>query len=261
MYFRTLGIFNYIKNSVKILNSFQNYIAFYNSSKCGLYEWFSHVLVIWDPELIKYVFVKDFSHFTDQRDFTDLKTGSTRDEIVQEMLSLKNGAEWKGLRAVMTPTFTSGKIKRMFPLVCDKADALVSFSLKQAAENPYVDMKNNFERFTMDTIASCAFGIECNSLIDKKAEFPRKAEIVFKVSIKTVLKIILWKITPSLFKFSGLSINPPETDFFIDVVKQAIEEREAGNKRRDFLDLLLEARDQSNILHNNKHGKADHWFN
>lgn len=235
---------------------FQNYIAFYNSSKCGLYEWFTHVLMMWDPELIKHVFVKDFNHFTDQRDFTGLKTGSKRDEMVLEMLSLKNGAEWKSLRAIMTPTFTSGKIKRMFPLVCDKADALVSCSMKQAAENSYVDMKNNFERFTMDTIASCAFGIECNSLLDKNAEFPRKAEIVFKISVKTVLKIILCKILPRLFKFTGLSINPPETDFFIDVVEQTIADREAGKKRGDFLDLLLEARDQSDNP-SSKHGKPD----
>lgn len=75
----------------------------------------------------------------------------------------------------MTPAFSSGKIKSMFPLVCDKADVLVKTLMKQASENPHVDMKKMFGRYTTDAIASCAFGLECNSVVDETAEFPRKA--------------------------------------------------------------------------------------
>ncbi|KAG0714682.1 putative cytochrome P450 6a17 [Chionoecetes opilio] len=177
-----------------------------------------------------------------------MNTSHERDQTVMEMLSVKNGEGWKALRAIMTPTFTSGKIKNMFPLVCDKADALVKFSMKEAAEKPYVDIKKNFGRYTMDTIASCAFGIECNSLVDEKAEFPRKAEAFFNVSYTSVAKMMLAIFAPKLIKLFRLSINATETDFFIEVVKQTVaarEAREAGPRRGDFLDLLMEARDNA----------------
>nr|XP_053654374.1 cytochrome P450 3A41-like [Cherax quadricarinatus] len=134
------------------------YHKYGGASLCGLYDLFRPVLMIGDPVLVKGILVKDFEHFVDREIFR-AEEGS----ITNETLTRKSGDEWKALRAIMTPTFTSGKIRGMFPLVCNKADTLVSFTLKEAAQKPYVDMKDIFGRFTMDTIASCAFGIECNS--------------------------------------------------------------------------------------------------
>ncbi|XP_050716925.1 cytochrome P450 3A41-like isoform X2 [Eriocheir sinensis] len=222
----------------------ENYKKHYHSMMFGMYDFFNPVLVIFDPDMIKNVMVRDFDHFTDLRDF-HLKTGVERDEMVSEMLSLKNGADWKNLRAIMTPTFTSGKIKGMFPLVCDKADVLVKVLLKEASENTHVNVKKTFGRFTMDTIASCAFGIECNSLLDENAEFPRKADVFFTMSFTAMIKTMFFKFMPRLFKLLGLAINASETDFFIDVAKQTIKARQAGQRRGDFLDLLMEARENS----------------
>ncbi|KAG0717079.1 Cytochrome P450 3A11 [Chionoecetes opilio] len=228
----------------RLWESFQeNYTKFYHSSMYGLYEFFSPVLVIWDADIMRHILVKDSESFIDRRDF-NMKTGQERDEIMAEMLTLKTGAEWKGLRAIMTPTFTSGKIKSMFPLVCDKADALVKFAMKEAVENPHVEMKKHFGRFTMDTIASCAFGIECNSMVDND-EFTRKVEAFFTPNILGLIKGLCFGFMPRLFKLLGLSLNPPEVDFFADVVQQAVAARKVGQRRGDFLDLMLEARDSS----------------
>ncbi|XP_050717042.1 cytochrome P450 3A41-like [Eriocheir sinensis] len=221
----------------------ENYTKFYSSSMYGHYEFFKPILVTWDTEIIKHVFIKDFDHFTDRRGF-DMDTGHYRDEVISEMLSLKRGAEWRSLRAIMSPTFTSGKIKNMFPLVCDKADALVKYSMKQASENPHVDMKRNFGRYTMDTIASCAFGIECNSLVDNDA-FTNNVEIFFKPGLVQMIKSLFFLFMPRLFKMFGTSLQPPKMDFFIDTVNQTVAARQAGQKRGDYLDLLLEARENS----------------
>ncbi|XP_063856584.1 cytochrome P450 3A11-like [Scylla paramamosain] len=221
----------------------ENYTKFYNSMMFGLYEFNTPALVTWDTEIMRHVFIKDSDHFIDRRD-VNMRTGQKRDEVMSEMLSIKKGAEWKSLRSIMTPTFTSGKIKSMFPLVCDKADALVKFSKKQAAGGSCVDMKENFGAYTLDTIASCAFGIECNSLEDSNGEFTAKVKVFFKGGLGTLFKGIFFYWMPRLFKLLNLSLNPPEVDFFIDVVEQAIVSRKAGMKRGDFLDLLIEARDQ-----------------
>ncbi|ROT79404.1 Cytochrome P450 9e2 [Penaeus vannamei] len=137
------------------------------------------MLLVGDPEIMRHIYVKDFDHFMDRRTFN---MPSKKDRVMANMLSMKTGEEWKKLRAIMSPTFTSGKIKGMFPLVCKKADQLVSFCLKEARTKPFVDMKYNFGRFTLDTIASCAF-----------------------------------------------------------VARETMRARQSGNKRGDFLDLLLEA--------------------
>ena len=203
--------------------------------------------------MMKHFFVKDFDHFSGRRDF-NLDTGHERDMMVMEMVAHKNAEEWKKLRTIISPTFSSGKIKSMFPLVCDKADALVRFSMKQAAENQHIDMKKNFGRYSLDTIASCAFGIECNSLVDENAEFTLMVEAYFSKPPGRIFKIILHKFVPQLFRLFGMSIKHPATDFFIDAVKQTIETRKTGKKRGDFLDLMLEARESSDDP-NSKQGK------
>lgn len=142
-----------------------------------------------DPELLKRIFVKDFDYFADRRAFT---TPNKEESVMNDMLSNVNGDKWKNLRSIMTPTFTSGKMRGMFPLICDKADALVSFNLQEAARKPSVDMKHNFGRFTMDTIASCAFGIECNSLVDEDAIFAKKAAAFFDFGPSRMMSFILW---------------------------------------------------------------------
>ncbi|XP_071540340.1 cytochrome P450 3A41-like isoform X1 [Panulirus ornatus] len=215
------------------------YTKYGGSTFCGTYEMLKPVLMIGDPDLLKQVLVKDFDHFTDRRTF-NLK--NENEKVMNDLLTVKTGEDWKNLRAIMTPTFTSGKIRGMFPLVCDIANTLVSFSLKQAAIQPSVNMKDNFGRFTMDTIASCAFGIECNSFEDNNAEFPKKASPFFSLTFGRWIRFLLLLTLPSLFKVLKLRFNPPELDFFMEVVKETITARQKGHTRGDFLDLLLEAR-------------------
>lgn len=194
----------------------------------GLYEFFRPILVINDPEIIKHILVKDFEHFSNRRKFDMKASDNERDMMATEMVTAKNGEEWKGLRSIVTPVFTSGKIKSMFTLVCDKADALVKFSMKEASENPHVDMKKNFGRYTLDTIATCAFGIECNSLVDENSEFLKQVESFFGRTPKKIFKGLLFMFMPSLFKLLNLSVRPPSMDFFINVVKHSLASRRAG---------------------------------
>ncbi|XP_063606137.1 cytochrome P450 9e2-like [Penaeus indicus] len=210
----------------------------YGGSKfCGLYEFFTPVLLVGDPDLIKHIFVKDFDHFVDRMNLT---FPHDKDKITAQMLSFKKGEEWKQLRAIMSPTFSSGKMKGMFPLVCDKADALVAFSLSESRRKPYVDMKYNFGRFTIDTIASCAFGIECNSFVDERAEFPNRAEKFFGTNFN--IRLIMMTTLPTLAKMLNIRFTNPEAYFLEEVVTHTIKERMKGERRGDFLDLLLEVR-------------------
>ncbi|KAK8383131.1 hypothetical protein O3P69_011571 [Scylla paramamosain] len=231
------------RTSVRWISLNKFYRELRNHKFYGLYEFFNPVLMITDPELLKHILVKDFEHFVDRRRFGD-QEGS----IMTEMLTNKFGEEWKDLRAVMTPTFSSGKMRSMFHLICEKADNLVSFSLKNAVNNRPVDMKDMFGRFTMDTIASCAFGIECNSLSDSKPVFADKAEQFFNFHGLKALKMIFMIVLPKLYNFLGFKVDDPQIEFFTKLSKENIELREKGERRGDFLDLLLEAKASENDI-------------
>ncbi|XP_069942992.1 cytochrome P450 3A21, partial [Cherax quadricarinatus] len=217
------------------------YHKYGGASLCGLYDLFLPVLMIGDPVLLKGILVKDFDHFVDRQIFR-AEEGS----ITNKMLIRKSGDEWKALRAIMTPTFTSGKIRGMFPLVCNKADTLVSFTLKEAAQKPYIDMKDIFGRFTMDTIASCAFGIECNSFKNEEPEFAKRAAAFFGSSLTRVIKFTLFSMYPRICNALGVKIDTPSIKFFTRVVKGIIAARKAGQKREDYLDILLDTQSGHN---------------
>ncbi|XP_047493445.1 cytochrome P450 3A4-like [Penaeus chinensis] len=217
--------------------------AYYNyggSKFCGLYSFHKPCLLVGDPELVKQMFVKDFDCFSGKKPLKLTK----QDKVISDMLVLKTGEEWKKLRSIMSPTFSSGKMKGMFPLVSQKADDLVSFCLKEARTKPAIDMKHNFSRFTLDTIASCAFGLECNSLGDETSDFSEKVDKFFKYSTASILKKVFVSIAPRIADALNIQFSSPTTGFFKELALRTIAARREGSKRGDFLDLLLETQSQ-----------------
>lgn len=196
-------------------------------------------LLVGDPDLLKQILVKDFDHFTDRRLF---RSDHEDDRVMNESLVQKNGEEWKTLRSIMSPAFTSGKMKGMFPMICEKADVLVSSLLRESAKKADIEMKDKCGRFTLDTIATCAFGIECNSIESDEPEFHRKANAFFTFTAWRVVKLIFSVVCNRLSRLLKTRLYPPEIKFFTKVVKQTLALREKGQKRGDFLDLMLETR-------------------
>jgi cytochrome P450 family 6 len=70
-------------------------------------------------------------------------------------------------------------------------------------------------RFTTDVIASCAFGINANSLKDPASEFGRYVRTVFKFSIPKGLAMLLAWFAPSLNTIFGLRFVEDETNNYV----------------------------------------------
>ena len=68
-------------------------------------------LIVKDPEMIKTVMIKDFEYMVDRREF------KFNDELLDSMLTVLNGEQWKEMRSIVSPIFTSGKLKAMLPLI------------------------------------------------------------------------------------------------------------------------------------------------
>ena len=225
---------------ILLVNIYNLYLQVYDTYKqdrfFGSYEGFKPSIFITDTELIKQVLVKEFDSFSSRRIFGF----GSESEMFNEMLSIVNGDRWKKLRATMSPTFSSGKMKHMFEIVHEQAKNFVVHCEKFYDKKEKFDIKESFGRYTMDVIASSAFGIECRSLQKENAIFATMAEKMFSTSIKQVVKTFIIFFFPRLANIIGITFSTEALYFFRDVCKQTTaERRKNGNNRGDFLDLLL----------------------
>ncbi|KAG8176927.1 hypothetical protein JTE90_018710 [Oedothorax gibbosus] len=201
----------------------------------GYFEGSKPILSVADPAVLRDIFVKDFAAFPSRR---ILETGN---EVVDKMMSvLKGGEEWKRIRAIVTPTFTTGKIKRMLSIFKDCSNTLVKNFRTAAAEGTAVDAKRLYGAFTMDIIASSAFSTKIDSHNDPENKFVAMAKKVFSQQLNW--RMLLFFTCPWLLKL--FKINPlPEdaVNFFKDATLQIMEERKrTGQVRNDFLQLLMD---------------------
>lgn len=138
-----------------------------SNNKIGVnYDFGQKNFVIIDPDLLKGVLVKDFDHFSDRRTFVAGKG----DYLFSKMLFAMTGERWKRLRSKLSPTFTTGKIKRMFRLFDNSGKKFVKFleSEIQNAGNEEIELTEAYSKFTMDIIASAACGIDSQAFNQKE---------------------------------------------------------------------------------------------
>ncbi|XP_076029316.1 cytochrome P450 6k1-like [Oratosquilla oratoria] len=208
----------------------------------GLYEGLRPVLVVRDLRCLKSIMVKDFNHFVDRRPFRL----SDADADVREMLGFLNGEQWKELRAILSPVFTSSKLHELFPLLNAKSKKLVDWCLRQ--EGRKVEMKAMFSRFTLDDIASCAFGLDSNSLDNEDDEFAKAAVKFTQPGFVSLLKLIAMAVTPWLCKRLNVSLFHPAKQSLVNVTLQSLKDRKTCEHRGDFLDIMLEAKQKNEQL-------------
>jgi len=213
----------------------------------GRMELGSPTLFVTDPELIKNILVKDFDHFMNRPNF-DVGAG---DPYFHKILFNMEGQEWKSLRVTMTPTFTSSKIRRMFPIFTDSAARMVKYMEEQLDSSgvaPDFNLQEANGKFSLNVIAGAAFGYDSQCFTDPNSLFTRMSRRItdaLAASKLVMLKFILLVFAPRIFNFFRLSVmDPLAINFFVGVTKTAIAEREGGKqpRRDDFLQLMIDSK-------------------
>jgi cytochrome P450 family 6 len=86
------------------------------------------------------------------------------------------GEAWKSLRARLTPAFTVGKIKGMYPMVQIIGDSFVNLLKPLSENNDTIDIRDLAGRYALDCFAAISFGQRGVSTIDNpKHQFRAKA--------------------------------------------------------------------------------------
>lgn len=207
---------------------------------CGFYILNRPIALLLDVELIKSVFVKDFANFREK----GLYYNEEDDPLSAHLFSL-DGEKWKKLRAKLTPTFTSGKMKYMFPTVVEVGERFRDCVSEAIKHNDQLEIKELMCRYTTDVIGTCAFGIECNSLKDPNTEFRRYGRKLFNdVHVPIWIMQAIWKDLARKLHIKVL--RDDVASFFMNVVRNTVNYREDNNiTRSDFMDIMINLKNKN----------------
>ncbi|KAJ9594230.1 hypothetical protein L9F63_014390 [Diploptera punctata] len=220
----------------------------YRSEPCvGIYSFNKPVLVAIDNELVKKVLVKDAQVFLDRT----LRLDEKKDPLGAKNLFMMRGEKWKHMRNNLSPTFTSGKMKNMFYLMEACAKELDNYLDNATADGSPVEVKETMARFTTDVIASCAFGIDSNSLKNPNSEFRAELRKVFETTPLKAIRGLLSIFFPLLLKVITIKAIDDNTMNFVRNTLWNTAKEKHEILRNDFLDNLRELR---NKVKNDKEG-------
>lgn len=206
----------------------------------GMYDLTKPLTVIREPELIKSITLKHFDMFPDHRSFID----ETQDPLIGKNLVALRGEKWREVRSILSPAFTSSKMKGMFKLMSDYGENFGDYLMQMPSEERKMEVKEAFTRYTNDVIATCAFGINVNSMENPKNEFYMYGREATVFSTIMFIKIYMFRSLPWLARILKLKLFREKiTHFFRDLVSDTIRIRdEKGIVRPDMLQLMMESR-------------------
>ncbi|XP_021267691.1 cytochrome P450 3A9-like [Numida meleagris] len=221
----------------------------------GIYDGRQPAVVVMDPQIIKTVLVKEcYSTFTNRRR-TDLAG------VLRNAISLAEDDQWKRLRTVLSPTFTSGKLKEMFPTVKHFGEMLVKNVQKRVEKDSCIPVKDFFGSYSMDVVTSTSFGVNIDSMNNPKDPFVREMQKLTKFDFFDPIFILAFVcpfLTPLMAKMNFSFFPSDAVDFFmrsIDKIKKD-REKETYKGRVDFLQMMIES--QKSDINGSSDAKNSH---
>ncbi|XP_035573670.1 cytochrome P450 3A12-like isoform X6 [Canis lupus dingo] len=172
--------------------------------------------------------------------------------FMKSAITVSEDEEWKRIRTLLSPTFTSGKLKEMFPIIGQYGDVLVRNLRKEAEKGKAISLKDIFGAYSMDVITSTSFGVNIDSLNNPQDPFVENAKKLLKFDFPDpfLLSIILFPFLTPLYEMLNIWLFPKKiTDFFTKSVKRMKESRlkDKQKHRVDFLQLMINSQNSKEM--------------
>ncbi|CAG2115328.1 unnamed protein product, partial [Medioppia subpectinata] len=204
----------------------------------------SPAIIVSEPDLLRDITTKDFSNFPDRRHF---HTGSS--PIGQSLFLMPGNDDWKRQRSILSPAFTSGKLRAMMAQIDDISDKLVVNLNEFARKGETVDMRKYIGAFAMDVISACAYGINPESI--NNPDHPVVTNAMKILNIDVGVGFITSVMFPKLAKLLGCEpFDIKAVKYFDELTNQILSERKTRNKytandkskrRTDFIQLMIDS--------------------
>lgn len=210
----------------------------------GIYSLLKPILLIREPELIRSVLVKDFSHFTDR----GVHCNEEYDPLSGNLFALR-GQRWKHLRSKLTPTFTSGKLKSMFSTIVQCGSTVQSRIEHLHDQQELLDIRELAAAYTTNITASVAFGIEVDAITNPNTDFRVCGRQMLESTLLNAVRSFGFFVAPKILPIIRLKVvNKWVESFLRSVVKQNLELREKKHVvRKDFFQLLVQIRNTGTV--------------
>jgi len=155
---------------------------------------FNTTVICWDPEILKQVYIKEFSSFQDRQKILLKIQGDLNNSLIAT-----SGKQWKRIRSTLSPTFSTSKLKHMMPII-ERSTNVFMRQIENIVDNKngVFDPKKTIGRYTMDVIVTSTFGVNYHFQEDEeekrymtvmKKEF---AKSLFTQPICLLLLILPW---------------------------------------------------------------------
>uniref|UniRef100_A0A8C6LD53 unspecific monooxygenase n=1 Tax=Nothobranchius furzeri TaxID=105023 RepID=A0A8C6LD53_NOTFU len=194
----------------------------------GIYDGRQPVLCIADPAMIKSILIKEcYSLFTNRRNFR--LNGPLYDAV-----SIAEDDQWRRIRSVLSPSFTSGRLKEMFDIMKQHSANLTSSMKKMADKDEPLELKEFFGPYSMDVVTSTAFSVDIDSLNNPSDPFVTNIKKMLKFDLfnPLFLAIAFFPFLGPIFEKMELSFFPASvTDFFYSSLQKIKSNRDSSKKQ------------------------------
>ena len=202
-----------------------------------------------DLRIVKSVLVKNFDSFVNR---TDVPTLLPKGKVID--LVLLRDEQWSRIRRILTPAFSSKKLKMMTPLIQECCERLRNKMTAVSDDtNSSIDVRKWFGEFTMETILATAFSRDISG---KDDSLTKAAASIFQVlssgdslnaeRLLLVLSHFPWSV-PLLRYLARRTSAAKNWDYLEETALKLIKDRQntMTTTRADLLQLMLEAHDES----------------
>ncbi|XP_061767242.1 cytochrome P450 3A40-like [Nerophis ophidion] len=201
----------------------------------GMFDGRVPMIMVADPEIIKAVLVKEcYTAFTNRREAMVLGT-------LSEAITNVKDEKWKRIRSSLSPCFTSGRLKQVFPLVARLADRLVE-SLGKKDLSQAVDIKQFVGSYSLDVITGASFGVEADSINNPDSIIATHLKGILNFKFWKVLILMLFPFTKYVLNLLKFDLIPKHhVDFFFNIIKRFKDEHQNDqSSSEDFLQVMIQ---------------------
>ncbi|XP_075167554.1 uncharacterized protein LOC142239648 [Haematobia irritans] len=234
-----------LKTSIGLhLSQLYNLPEMHDEPVIGIYMFHQPALVVRDPEIIKSILIKDFNLFNNRYG----KCDPHGDVLGNSNLFFARNSYWKELRTKISPVFTSGKVKQMYPLMLEVTAQLEEY-LSRQGNNFTTEVKEICALFTTDLISTIAFGINANSLTNPNGEFRVQCRKMFTFTLSRAFDFSMAFFLPKLVSLLRVKIFSSEFSKFLrSTINHVMSERErTGVPRNDLIDILVALKNEGGL--------------
>ncbi|XP_053405513.1 cytochrome P450 3A24-like [Mercenaria mercenaria] len=200
-------------------------------------------LVVADPVFIREILVRQSSNFPYRMQALYIS------KWWQNGVVIASGEHWRYLRSLISPSFSSGKLREMQPRLLKCINVLTDCLYEKTGKAGEVecDLRTILGALTMDIICSTSFGIEMETLKNMESEFTKHAKVVSTLNIESNPVNALPLIIPSIrhvFEFLDLDyVNKTSLNYVRNAVAEMIAYRKTQTEThfKDTLHNLMNA--------------------